>query len=71
MADKQAARERSDQPNIVRLMGRFHLSLVRLAGNRPLANTILELAMMTVLAIFCITRRCNERMSMVNILLKK
>lgn len=52
MADKQAAQEPLDRPNILRLVGRFHLWLVRLAGNRPLANTILETAMMTVLTIF-------------------
>lgn len=52
VADEQQARERADRPSIVRLSGWFHIELARLAGNRPLAHTMRELATMTVLAIF-------------------
>lgn len=52
VADEQAARGRADRPSIVRLSGWFHIELARLAGNRPLARTMRELATMTLLAIF-------------------
>jgi DNA-binding GntR family transcriptional regulator len=52
VAEEQQARERADRPAIVRLSGWFHIELARLAGNRPLARTMRELATMTVLAIF-------------------
>ncbi len=52
VADKQTAHVPSGRPNIMWLMGRFHTWLVRLAGNRPLANNILETAIMTMLTIF-------------------
>jgi DNA-binding GntR family transcriptional regulator len=52
VAEEQLARERADRPAIVRLSGWFHIEMARLAGNRPLARTMRDLATMTVLAIF-------------------
>jgi DNA-binding GntR family transcriptional regulator len=52
VAEEQLARERADRPAIVRLLGWFHIEMARLAGNRPLARTMRDLATMTVLAIF-------------------
>jgi DNA-binding GntR family transcriptional regulator len=52
VAEEHEARARGDRPTIVRLSGWFHIELARLAGNRPLAGTMRELATLTVLAIF-------------------
>lgn len=52
VAEEHAARGRADRPTIVRLSAWFHIELARLAGNRPLAGTLRELATLTALAIF-------------------